>query len=115
MPSEDKRALNQKNEQEELENKFQDIHKKIMKTVRDRKRSEEDYLEIIKKQKKYWEDRLKNTDPEKDKDRYNELEENIKREIKLIKQINEELSRIEEEYEMEREHKKREEERKERS
>ncbi|MGF7117767.1 hypothetical protein [Methanobacterium oryzae] len=60
--------MEEKSEREEIENKFQDIQYRIMKTVKDRKRSETDFLDTIIKQKKYWEDQLDNTDPEDKKD-----------------------------------------------
>ena len=110
MPSQDDKILNQMNKKEKIENEFQETHNKIIQTIKDRKRSEKEYLDIIKKQKKYWEGQLENTDPEKNKDRYNHLKENIKREENLIIQIKEELNRIDEQFKMEKEHQKIEEE-----
>lgn len=97
--------LKQKAEKEEIRRKFQEIRSKIMETIKDRKQFEKDYLEIIKKQKRYWEDQLGNIDPEKDKNRYRELKENIRREKSLIIKIKEELNRIDEEFKMEMKHK----------
>jgi len=110
MPKDD-RILNQRNKNEEIENKLQDTRDKILKTVIDRKKSEKDYLETIKKQKKYWEDQLKRTDPKEDKKRYDRIIENIDREKSLIIQIKEELNRIDKEFKMEIEHMQKEKER----
>jgi 2,3-bisphosphoglycerate-independent phosphoglycerate mutase len=89
---------------ETLEERLEKTRSEIIGTFKRRKESEKEFLEIIKKQKEYWEGRLKDTDPQKNKKRYSELEEKIKNEEMLIRQINEELDRIDEELEQERVH-----------
>lgn len=93
-------------ELEDLEEKYWDIHKSIVRTIKERERVEREYLAVIKKQMEYWEGQLNKTDPIKDKKRYNELKERIEVEKSLIKQIDEELVRIKEELKLEREHEK---------
>jgi len=106
MSRSDKRIINQWNKKEEIDNEFKNTNKKIMETVKNRQKTEKSYLDIIKKQKKYWEDQLKKIDPEINKNRYNELNENIEREKRLIKQIKEELDRIDKEFKMVKEYQK---------
>ncbi len=80
MPKkEDEEAIiDQEKNKKILEQRFLNTHDKIIETYKDRKKFEKEYLEVIKKQKKYWTDRLSETDPKKDKERYNELKNKIK-------------------------------------
>ncbi len=64
-----------------------------------------EYLDAVKKQMGYWTSQIENTDPEKDKERYNVIKKNIEMEKTHIKQIQDELNRINEELKMENEHK----------
>lgn len=112
MPEqEDKRIGKQVRKYEKLEDRFEKTRSKIIETFKNRIKSEKDFLEVIEKQREYWKDRLKETDPQKDKDRYNELKEKIKSEETLIKQIKEELVKIDEK--IKQEHREAEKERKE--
>ncbi|MGZ7134860.1 MAG: hypothetical protein ACXVHY_03165 [Methanobacterium sp.] len=69
----------------------------IIKTIKDRKRVEMEFLAAVKRQMGYWKNQLENTDPENDKERYLQLKDNVEMEKKHIKQIEEELDRINEE------------------
>lgn len=108
MPEQNSDEKRDKNvsELENLQERYWDIHKSIVKTIKERERVEKEYLAVIKNQMKYWEDQLDNTDPLKNKKRYNELKKRIEVEKSLIKQIKEELVRIKEELKLEREHEK---------
>jgi hypothetical protein len=108
MPGEKERIDKQALKQDTLEDQMQKIRNEIMETYRNRMKSEKDFLEVIKKQKKYWEDQLKDTDPQKNKERYDELEEKIESEKTLIKQIKEELNNLDKELGKEEEHKEKE-------
>lgn len=68
-----------------------------LRTIKDRKRIEMEYLDAIKKQMGYWKSQMDITDPEKDKDRYDELKKNIESEKVHIKQVQSELNKINEE------------------
>ena len=106
MPEqEDERVDKQAQKQDTLEQRLQKTREEIIKTFKARKESEKDFLETIKKQKEYWKGQLKNTDPEKNKERYDELKEKINNEEKLIKQIEEEICRIDMELKQEERHK----------
>lgn len=72
----------------------------IIKTIKDRKRVEMEYLDAIKRQIGYWKSQIEITDPEKEEDRYNGLKKNIESEKMHIKQVQEELNRINEEIKM---------------
>lgn len=105
MPEEnsDEKITKKAGELENIEKKYWDIHKAIVKTIKERERVEKDYLGIIKNQMKYWQGQLDNTDPLKNKKRYNELKERIEVEKSLINKIEEELCRIKEELKLEEE------------
>lgn len=75
------------------------IRSKI-RTIKDRKRVEMEYLDAVKKQMWYWKGQIDSIDPEKDESRYNELKKNIESEKEHIKQIEDELDRINEEIKM---------------
>ena len=108
MPEEKERIDKQARKHDTLAERLQKTRDEIMKTYIGRKQSEKDFLEVIKKQKKYWEDQLKNTDPQKNKERYDELEEKIENEKTLIKQIKDELNNLDKELGKEEEHKEKE-------
>ena len=72
-------------------------HVSLVRTIKDRKRVEMEYLDAVKKQMWYWKTQIDATDPEEDEDRYNELKENIKREEEHIEMVQNELNRINEE------------------
>jgi hypothetical protein len=82
------------------EEEFHKTRINIIKTIKDRKRVEMDYLVAVKRQLGYWKAQLANTNPQKDKERYQQLKDNIEREKKHIKQIEGELDRINEEIQM---------------
>jgi len=113
MPlNEDERMSKQASEHETLEERLEKTRNEIMETFKRRRESETEFLGVIRKQKDYWTGQLEGTDPKKNKERYDELKEKIKNEEILIKQIKEELVRIDEELKQEEEHKRREEEQK---
>jgi len=70
----------------------------IIRAIKDRKRVEMEYLDAIKRQIGYWNSQIEIAVPE-DKDRYNELKMNIESEKGHIKQVQDELNRINEELE----------------
>lgn len=104
MPEEKERIDKQVRKHDTLEERIQKTRDEIIKTYNERKESEKDFLEVIKNQKKYWEGQLRNTDPEKDKERYDELKEKIKNEETLIGQIKDELNSLDVELGKEKEH-----------
>ena len=65
--------------------------------LKNMKRVEMEYLDAVKKQIGYWKNQIDNTDPQKDEDRYNELKKNSEKEKENIKQVQDELDRINEE------------------
>lgn len=104
MPrQEDKEVNKQASKQETLERRLKKTRSEIIKTIKERRKAEKDFLGVIKQQKKYWEDQLQNTDPQ-NKERHDELKEKIENEELLIKQIYDELNRIDKELEQEKEH-----------
>lgn len=105
MPEEKERIDKQARKHDSLAERIQKTRDEIIKTYGERKKSEKDFLEVIKNQKKYWESQLKVTNPKKDKERYKELKEKIKSEETLINQIKDELNSIDKEIEKEKEHK----------
>ncbi len=109
--TEHERITSESKKKADLEKEFQDTHKQILKTFKERRKFEIEYLAVIKKQKKYWNDRLKETNPQKDKKRYDELKDKIKNEEILIKQIKDEIEKIDKQVITEKEHKEREKER----
>lgn len=109
MPKGEKeRIKEQARKHDTLEERMQRTRDEIMKTYMERRVHEKEFLEVIRNQKKYWEDQLKNTDPEKNRERYDELKERIKNEKTLIKQIKEEIHDLNEELKKEKEHKEKE-------
>ena len=66
----------------------------IIKTIKDRKRVEMEYLDAVKRQLGYWKSQIEITDPKKDINRYDELKRNIESEKVHIKQIENELNKI---------------------
>ena len=102
---EDERINKQTREYKTLEERLEKTRNEIIETFKKRRESEKDFLDVVKKQKEYWIGQLGVTDPKKNKKRYDELKEKIKNEETLIKQIKEELIRIEEELKQERKHK----------
>lgn len=108
MPEEKERIDKQARKHDTLTERIQKTRNEIIKTYRKRKKSEKDFLEVIKKQKKYWEDQLNNTDPKENKKRYDELKGKIKNEETLINQIKEELINLDKEIEAEAKHKEKE-------
>ena len=73
----------------------------LIRSIKDRKRIEMEYLDAVKKQVGYWKNQIDATDPQKDENRYVELKKNIEREKEHIKQVQNELNRINEEIETE--------------
>lgn len=108
MHDEKERINKQVRKHDTLAERMQKTRDEIIKTYMERKKSEKEFLEIIKKQKKYWEDQLKVTDPQKDKERYDELKGKIENEKTLIKQIKDELNSLDKEIGNEEEHKEKE-------
>lgn len=101
MPTEDydKKISEEINKQKKMEEQLNKTHLSLIKTIKDRKRVEMEYLVAIKRQMGYWKSQINNTDPQKDKERYNELKKNIELEKAHIKQVKDELDRINEEIE----------------
>ncbi|WP_424355001.1 hypothetical protein [Methanobacterium sp. MBAC-LM] len=109
MPGEEKERINeQARKHDTLEEQMQKTRDEIMKTYRERRGHEKEFLDVIKNQKRYWEDQLRNTDPEKDNERYEELKGKIENEKSLIKQIKDEIHDLNEELKNEKEHKEKE-------
>ena len=108
MPPEDydKRIYEETSKLKKMEEQLNKTRINILKTVKERKRVETEYLDAAKKQIEYWKGRLDATDPEKDEERYNELKKEIEMEESHIKLIQDELNRINKEIKMETEHKK---------
>ncbi len=107
MPQKDyKKIMEERNKQKKIEEELNKTRINIIRTIKDRKRIEMEYLDAVKKQMGYWKSQIENTDPEKDKERYNQLKKNIEMEKDHIKQIQEELDRISEEIKMENERQK---------
>lgn len=96
MHHKDYKKIMEENKQKQVEEKLNEsrIHK--MRAIKDRKRVEMEYLDAVKRQMGYWKSQMDTTDPE-DKDRYNELKRNIESEKEHFKQVQDELSRINEE------------------
>ncbi|MGZ7043883.1 MAG: hypothetical protein ACXVHW_10660 [Methanobacterium sp.] len=92
-----KKIIEEKNKQKKMEKQLNKTRVNIIKTIKDRKRVEMEFLAAVKRQMGYWKNQLENTDPENDKERYLQLKDNVEMEKKHIKQIEEELDRINEE------------------
>ncbi|MEL7670136.1 hypothetical protein [Methanobacterium sp.] len=69
--------------------------------LKNMKRVEMEYLDAVKKQMGYWNNQINATDPQEDEDRYNELKNNAENEKEHIKQVQDELNRINQEIERE--------------
>ncbi|MEN6293494.1 MAG: hypothetical protein ABFC34_05795 [Methanobacterium sp.] len=105
MPRQEKERIEKQAQKHDmLKEQMQKTRDKIIETYMERKESEKDFLKVIKNQKKYWEDQLKVTDPQKDKERYSELKGKIKDEETLIRQIKDELVSLDKEISKEKEH-----------
>ncbi|MGZ7047178.1 MAG: hypothetical protein ACXVHP_02720 [Methanobacterium sp.] len=92
-----KKIIEEKNKQRKMEEQLNKTRVNIIKTIKDRKRVEMEFLAAIKRQMGYWKNQMDNTDPENDKERYQQLKGNIEREKVHIKQIEDELDRINDE------------------
>jgi len=68
-----------------------------IKIIKDRKRVQMEYLDAVKRQLGYWRSQIESIDSQSDTNRYNELKRNIESEKVHIKQIEDELDRINEE------------------
>ncbi len=107
MPQKDyKKIMEESNKQKKIEEELNKTRISIIRTIKDRKRVEMEYLDAVKKQMGYWKSQIENTDPEKDKERYNVIKKNIEMEKAHIKQIQDELNRINEELKMANEYQK---------
>lgn len=101
MPQKDyKKIMEESNKQKKIEEELNKTRINIIRTIKDRKRVEMEYLDAIKKQMGYWKSQIENTDAEKNKERYNVIKKNIEMEKAHIKQIQDELNRIDEELKM---------------
>jgi len=69
--------------------------------LKNMKRVEMEYLDAVKKQIGYWNNQINVIDPQKDENRYNELKKNAENEKEHIRQVQDELSRINQEIERE--------------
>lgn len=69
--------------------------------LKNMKRVEMEYLDAVKKQIGYWNNQINATDLQKDADRSNELKKNAEKEKDHIKQVQDELNRINQEIERE--------------
>lgn len=97
MPKKDyKMIMEDKNRQRKAEEELNESHSHKMRIIKDRKRVEMEYLDAVKRQMGYWKGQIDTADPE-DTDRYNELKRNIESEKEHMKQIQNELNRINEE------------------
>jgi hypothetical protein len=105
MPLKDyKKIMEERKKHEKHEKQRNKTSINIVKTIKDRKRVEIEILSAVRKQMGYWKTQIENTDPEKDKERYNEIKKNIEMEKAHIKKIREEIDRITKEIKMEEEH-----------
>jgi len=73
----------------------------VIRAIKDRKRVEMEYLDAVKKQMWYWKTQIDTIDSQKDEKRYNELKMNIESEKAHIRQVQDELNRINEEIKLE--------------
>ena len=69
--------------------------------LKNMKRVEMEYLDAVKKQIGYWNNQINVIDPQKDENRYNELKKNAENEKEHIRQVQDELNRINQEIERE--------------
>lgn len=69
--------------------------------LKNMKRVEMEYLDAVKKQIGYWNNQIDAIDSQKDENRYNELKKNADKEKEHIKQVQDELNRINHEIERE--------------
>jgi hypothetical protein len=98
MPQKDyKKIMEESIKQKKIEEELNKTRISIIRTIKDRKRVEMEYLDAVKKQMGYWKSQIEKTDAEKDKERYNQIKKNIEMEKTHIKQIQDELNRINEE------------------
>ena len=95
MPQKDYKKIMEENERK-MEEQEMKTHFNI-RTIKDRKRVEMEYLDAVKRQMGYWKSQIERTDRQKDEKRYNQLKKNMESEREHIKQIEEELNRINEE------------------
>jgi hypothetical protein len=77
--------------------KYSKTRSSVIRAIKDRKRVEMEYLDAVKKQMWYWKTQMDATDPQEDRGRYDELKKNIESEEAHIKQVQDELNRINEE------------------
>lgn len=106
MPQKDYKKIMEETKQKKIEEELSKTRINIIRTIKDRKRVEMEYLDAVKKQMGYWKSQMDNIDAEKDKERYNEIKKNIEMEKSHIKQILDELDRINEELKIENVHQK---------
>ena len=69
--------------------------------LKNMKRVEMEYLDAVKKQIGYWNNQINTIDPQKDENRYNELKKSAEMEKGHIRQVQDELNRINQEIERE--------------
>lgn len=100
MPHKDYKRIMEEKRNKKEEKQSNKSHINIIRTIKDRKRVEMEYLGAVKRQIGYWNAQLEITNSE-DKDRYNELKRNIESEKEHIKQIEAELNKINEEIKVE--------------
>ena len=96
MPQKDYKKIMEENKRK-IEEQQNETHVNSVRTIKDRKRVEMEYLDAVKRQIGYWKGQIDITDPQKDKNRYDELKKNIENEKEHMKQIQDELNRINEE------------------
>ncbi|MGB9937710.1 MAG: hypothetical protein ACPK7O_08300 [Methanobacterium sp.] len=101
MPQKDYKKIMEEKNKQKIEEQQGKTHMGIIKNIKDRKRVEMEYLDAVKRQIGYWKSQMNVTDPQKDRDRYNKLRMNIESEKEHMDQIQEELSRINEEIKIE--------------
>ena len=101
-----KKIMEERKKHEKLEKQLNKTSINIVKTNKDRKRVEIEFLGAARKQMGYWKTQIENTDPEKDIERYNEIKKNIEMEKAHIKKIREEVDRITKEIKRKEEYKK---------
>ena len=106
MQKDYKKIMEETRQKKKIEEELSKTRISIIRTIKDRKRVEMEYLDAVKKQMGYWKSQIDNTDAEKDKERYNKIKKNIEMEKSHIKQIQDELNRINEELKMENIHQK---------
>jgi len=104
MPHRDYKKIIEENKQRKSEQQLNETRIHTIRSIKDRKRVEMEYLDAVKRQMGYWKSQMDITDPQ-DEDRFNLLKRNLESEKEHIKQVQDELNRINDEIKREEERK----------